>query len=82
MLRLGQENVAKKLFFGDKTNKVIAIQYIECKMFTSINRRKHVHYCRLAVMADYRDACRMFCFTEQREKMTIKQGLVQLVQAT
>ena len=41
MLRPGLGNVAKKLFFGDKTNRVVIIQCIECKVFLFFDRQKH-----------------------------------------
>lgn len=41
MLRPGQGNVAKKLFFGDKTNRAMLVQYIEYKVFPLIVRQKH-----------------------------------------
>lgn len=41
MLCQKQGNVAKKLFFGDKINRIMIIQHIEHKVFPVIDRQKH-----------------------------------------
>ena len=41
MLRQEQGNVAKKQFFGDKTNRVMIIKHLEHKAFPAIDRQKH-----------------------------------------